>query len=171
MKRILVFGLLVAFGLGLSATLASAADEATLKAAYIYNFTKFIQWPDEERPNLRLCAMGTDGNGKSLSALIGKPVRNMQVVVRHAVTLQEIPQCDLVFVAAGYSPSLERVRQVVNGYPIVIVAESDDVLPNGALLALILRSENIVFEVDLTAARQLGLQISAKLLQLARKVY
>lgn len=171
MKRILAFDLLVALGLGLSPTPAPAADEVTLKAAYIYNFTKFIQWPDEERPTLRLCAMGTDGFGKSLGALIGKPVRNMQIAVRNAVTLQEIPQCDLVVVTAGYAQSLDRVRQVVNGYPIVIVAESADAFPNGALMALMLRDDNIVFEVDLTTARQLGLRISAKLLQLARKVY
>lgn len=171
MKRILFYGLLIVLGLGALSKATLAADEATVKAAYIYNFAKFIQWPDEQRPTLRMCVIGTEAVGKTLSGLIGKSVRNMQIAVRHAVTLEDIPQCDLVFVTLGHAPALGRIRQLVAGYPIVVVSEGTDVLPSGAMLALILSNDKVVFEVDLTAARQLGLQISGKLLQLARKVY
>ncbi len=171
MKRILFFGGLLALCLSVAAKDLFAADEETVKTAYLYNFAKFVQWPDEQRPTLRLCVVGDNVLGKALDSLIGKPVRNMQIDVRHAIVLQDIPQCDLVFLPAGQARSLERVRQIVNGYPILIVAESTDALPKGAIVAMIQRDNRIVFEVDLTTARHLGLQVSAKLLQLARKVY
>jgi hypothetical protein len=169
-KRIAFYRLLLALGLVFSASASLAIDEATVKASYLYNFAKYIQWPDEQRATLRLCVLGDGGMGKALDSLIGKPVRNMQIGVRHAVSLQDIPQCDLVFVPAG-TQSLERVRQAVRGYPILTVAESADVLPKGAMVALIQSDNRIVFEVDLATARQVGLQVSAKMLQLARKVY
>ena len=172
MKRITFLSLLALIGLEVSATVSMATDEATVKSAYLYNFAKYIQWPDEQHTTLRLCAMGDDTLGKSFDSLIGKQVRNMKISIRHALDLHDIPQCDLVFVPAGSSlPPLDRVRQVVNGYPILIVTESDDTLPNGALVALIQSDNRIVFEVDLTTARKLGFQVSGKMLQIARKVY
>lgn len=172
MKRITSL-LCVVLGLSLVVVtgVARAADEATVKAAYLYNFTKFIQWPDEQRATLRLCDMGNDALARSLDGLVGKPVRSMQIGIRHAVTLHDIPQCDLVFVPTSHAHSLERVRQVVNGYPILVVTESADMLPKGAMVALIQSEGRIVFEVDLATSRQLGMQVSAKMLQLARKVY
>jgi hypothetical protein len=171
MRQWAVFILLAALCLGIPVGAPLAADEATMKVAYLYNFAKFIQWPDEQRAMLRLCVMGDDRLGKAIDSLIGKPVRTMQIGVRHSVSLQELPQCDLVFVPEGQGLLLGRVRQAVSGYPVLIVAESSDALPKGAMVALIQNDDRIVFEVDLTAARQLGLQVSAKLLQLARKVY
>jgi hypothetical protein len=171
MTRFAAFIGLAALCLGVRASAALAADNTTVEVAYLYNFAKFIQWPDEQRATLRLCVTGDDVLGKALDALIGKPVRTMQISVRHAVGLQDIPQCDLVFVAEDQASLLSRVRQAVSGYPILIVAESSDFLPKGAMVALIHSDNRIVFEVDLTTARQLGLQVSGKLLQLARKVY
>lgn len=171
MERGSFFGLVAGLALCVLPKVAPGADELTVKAAYIYNFAKFIQWPDEQRSTLRLCSMGNDALGKSLDSLIGKPVRNMQISVRHGVGLHDIPQCDLVFIPAGHLQSMERVRQVVADYPILTVTESSDTLPRGATVALIPNESRIAFEVDLALARQLGLQISAKMLQLARKVY
>ncbi len=171
MSRLAAFFVLAVLCLGILADATFAADEATVKVAYLYNFAKFIQWPDEQRATLRLCATGEDRLGKALDSLIGKPVRTMQIDVRHSISLQDIPQCDLIFVSEGQVLLLGRVRQAVSGYPILIVAESADTLPRGAMVALIQNDNRIVFEVDLTTARQLGLQVSAKLLQLARKVY
>ena len=60
---------------------------------------------------------------------------------------------------------------MVNGYPILIVSEGTGALLKGATVALIQSESRIVFEVDLGSARQLGLLVSGKMLQLARKVY
>lgn len=172
MRRIAFLSLHILIGLWVPITASMATDEATVKAAYLYNFAKYIQWPDEQRTTLRLCIMGDDAPDRSFDSLIDKPVRNMRMSVRHALSLQDIAQCDLVFVPTGHQvPPLERVRQAVNGYPILIVTESTGTLPKGALVALIQSGDRIVFEVDLNAARQLGLQISGKMLQIARKVY
>jgi hypothetical protein len=157
--------------LGLAAGTTSAAEESAMKAAYVLNFAKFIQWPDEPRARLRLCVLGNDPQGKAFDSMIGKVVRDMPIAIRRGVSLQEIPQCDLVFVPAGPAQPLERALQAVNGYPILLVAEGDDALTRGATVALIETEGRIVFEVDLTTLRQLGLQVSVKMLQMARKVH
>jgi len=166
-----IFGVVAGVCLLVTGSISLAADPGTVKAAYIYNFAKFTQWPDEKTSTLRLCDLGRDSSESPLDILNGKPVRNMQISVRHAVGLQDVPQCDLIFVPAEYGQALERVRQMVNNYPILIVAENATALPRGATVALIPSDSRIVFEVDLGLARQLGLQVSGKMLQLARKVY
>lgn len=171
MKPRTFFMLFVALGMGAIANAALAIDAATLKAGYLYNFAKFIQWPDEQRATLRLCVLGDEAAGRLFDSLIGKPVRNMRISVRHEVNVLDIPQCDLVFVPGSNVEMLGRVQKVVNGFPILIVTENNVALPKGAMVALIQRDNHIVFEVDHAAAKLLGLQISAKLLQLARKVY
>ena len=170
MKNRAVLWLFVALSLGGASGLARATDETRVKVAFLYNFARYTQWPDEQRATLRVCAIGDDTLGKTLDELIGRPVRHMQITVRHAVPLQDIVLCDLVFIPSGYALSMERVREVVNGFPILTVAESPHTLPKGSVLALIPAENRFVFDVDLSLARQLGLQISAKLLQLARKV-
>lgn len=162
---------LLALGLGMLAVLAMAVDEVTVKTAYLYNFAKYVQWPDEPRAILRLCVMGEDNLGNSLDGLIGKPVRHMQINVRRAVSVHDLPQCDLLFVPAANAQALEQVQQIVKHYPILVVTESTDSLPKGAVVALIQSDNRILFEVDLASARLLGLQVSGKMLQLARKVY
>jgi hypothetical protein len=170
MKRSAFFTSL-AFGLCIAPSPSPAADEATVTAAYVYNFAKYIQWPDEQRTILRLCVLGDTAFDRVLDSLIGKPVRTMRIGVRHAVALLEIPQCDLVFVTAVHTQSLQRMREIANNFPILIVAEGANELPKGAMVALIPSDNRIVFEVDLDLTRQVGLQVSAKMLQLARKVY
>ena len=150
---------------------ALAAEEDTIRAAYLYNFAKYIQWPDEQRSALRLCIVGDDDHDSAFESLNGKPVRDMKVSVRRAVNVPEIPQCDLLFVPAKYTDLLERVRRAIDGYPILVVTESSDSLPKGAMIAMIRSENHIVFEVDVIAVRQAGLQASGKMLQLARKVY
>jgi hypothetical protein len=170
-SRFPLLRLLLALSLAVPGSSLMAADEATVITAYLYNFAKYIQWPDERRSTLLVCEFGSRALGKSLDALIGKPVRNMQMNVRHAVSPQDTPQCDMVFVSADQSASLERVRQTVDGYPVLVVVESAGALPKGAALALIPSENRLAFEVDLGLARRLGFNVSAKLLQLARKVY
>lgn len=171
MKGRRIFGFLAGLCLLASSRISQGADEATVKAAYIYNFAKFIQWPDEKSSTLRLCDLSLDSPDRFLDTLIGKPVRDMRISVRYSVGLQDVPQCDLVFVPAGNAQRLARVRQVVNDFPILIVAESATALPKGATVALIQSDNRMVFEVDLGLARQLGLLVSGRMLQLARKVY
>ena len=171
MKRTLLVHVFAAMVLSVSASASLATDESSLKAAYLYNFTKFIRWPDEQRANLTLCSMGDEELAKALDSLVGKPVRNMQIRVRQVVNVQDTVQCDLVFIPAGQPHLIERVCQAVSGHPILTVSESADMLPKGVMLALIQKDNRMGFEIDLVATRSHGFEVSAKLLQLARKVY
>lgn len=161
------------FGLMLLA-MASAygqTDIASIRAAYLYNFTKYIQWPDESRGELRLCVIGNTPADPAIDGLNGKPVRTARLVVRQNVIMQDIPNCDFVFLPTSAVRPVERARQLVNGYPILLVAEGDESIAKGAIISLIPVDNRLVFEIDNTGARLLGLQIGSQMLRLARKVY
>lgn len=161
------------FGLTLLAAVPAGGqvDLVTVRAAYLYNFSKYIQWPDESRGELRLCVIGNDQPDSALDGLNGKPVRNARLVVRQNVIMQDIPNCDFIFLPASAGRSVERARQIVSNYPILIVAEGAESIPKGAMVALVPTDSRLIFEIDNTNARQLGLQISSQLLRLARKVH
>ena len=145
-------------------------DLFALRAAFLYNFTKYLQWPDESRGELRLCVLGSDPSDPHIDSLHGKSVRSQRLVVRQQVIAQDIPNCDYVFIPASAKNAIPRARLQVGGYPILIVAEGEDTLQKGAMVALFVADNRLQFEIDNATARQQGLQFGSQLLRLARKV-
>lgn len=164
--------LLLLFGALLTAPPSRAnSDLGAIRAAYIYNFAKYTQWPDESRGELRLCVLGNDQPDAHIESYHGKPVRSQKLAVRQNVIMQDIPNCDIIFLPASAGRSVERARQLISNYPILFISEGADTVPKGAMIALTPTENRLVFDIDQSAAKQLGLKISSQVLRLARTVY
>jgi hypothetical protein len=176
--------LLALFG----ATAARASDELSreyrIKAAYLYNLIKFVTWPDEttmaaDSP-LTLCVYGYNPFGSYLERLESRRVRNRSLEVRYVAERQSSAGCHLLFISQHNTraPSvLRNVRQpsspatdVSAATVSLTVGDDADFLSHGGLIALVDIANNIQLDINLTQARQLGLQVSANLLEIARRV-
>jgi len=168
----------LAHALGVSTLLLSAwvtwADELPeyrLKAAFLYNFALFTEWPAEVGSTVTLCIHGNDPFGKEIDGLNGKAVGGRSIAVRRDVHLQALPECQIVFVATSAAGDLPRVLDELRDKPVLTVADSQGAGRRGVVLNMAVAQNKITFEANLQAARAVRLNLSSKLLRLATEVF
>jgi YfiR/HmsC-like len=144
--------------------------EFRLKAAFLYNFALFTEWPTEEGSTLNLCILGPDPFGTELDVLQGKAVGNRSLAIQHKRNGESVAACQMVFVTAAAIASLPRVLDAVKGHPVLVVADSAGAARQGAALNLAVDGNKVSFEANLQAARAAGINLRPKLLRLATEV-
>jgi hypothetical protein len=151
---------------------ARAADlpEYRLKAAFVYNFALFTEWPTAVGGTLNLCVYGTDPFGAELDGLQGKLAGARSIAVHRKATIDDLPGCQIVFIAASAVAHLPRVLAGLAGQPVLTVADSASAATQGVMLNMTVTQNKISFEANLRAAREARLNLSSKLLRLATEV-
>lgn len=158
----------------LACPLAKAVDEQELKTAIVFNLLLFVEWPSDpataNRDSIVLCVGSSSVLNASLKALQGRAVRSQRLHVLDVAPGASWAACQAVFVdESGPAPPLAVAKPGGLTGTLVI---SDDLADTPAWAAIILRrlGARIGFDVNLESARQSRLQLSSKLLRLARQV-
>lgn len=189
---------LTAWSLSLTAAPQAWADaptntEYTVKAVVVYNFLKFVDWPKEKMGDadqpLIIGIIGTDVFHNAFDAIRQKTVDNRQVVVKHFKGVDQVekagekepgrphPQIEairkshLLFLCPSERPHIREILRSVGGHHVLTVADTEGFLEAGGIINLLLVDEKVAFEINVTAAKQAGLQIRSKLLRLAKRIY
>lgn len=150
---------------------AAGAPEYALKAAILYNFALFTEWPRTLGHDVVLCVLGSEAFGPELDALNGEPVGDRALVVRRLSRMDPLIECNLVFIAGKAQGVLPSVLASLAGRPVLTVAESPGAAEAGVGINMGLEASRLSFEINLKVVRASGLQLSSKLLRLAGKVY
>lgn len=150
---------------------SQAASEQTLIAAFLYNFLKFTEWPEDSIENeITLCA---DKNSafEELKAISGRQVQNKSVRVKFITLSDSLHQCQLLFLPrdTGADTIREWIKATKNR-PTLTVSDINGFLDMGGMITLINDGKNLSFSVHLEIARNSGLRLNAQLLQIAREV-
>ena len=155
-----------------AATPAIAHDvpEYRLKAAFVYNFMVFTEWPADTAPELTLCIVGKDPFGAEIDAVARKRVAQRGIAVQRLAVDASLASCQVVFIAASAITQLERVLDKLAGQQVLTVADSQGAMQRGVQLNMEVKDSKVTFEANLEAARRHHLQLSSKLLQLATEV-
>jgi hypothetical protein len=166
----IVSGLLT---LGFSA--AHAAEDAfaeyQLKAAYIYNFVTFTEWPGATGATLTLCIYGPDPFGADIDSLQGKSVGDRALEVLRVSSVEQLASCQIVFLSREVLSNLPRIMDVLQGNTVLTIADSPGAARSGVALNMTTAQERVTFEVNLRAAQQHGINLSFRLLRLATEVF
>lgn len=170
-RRVLswLFGLLALLSFAPAAR-ADDLPEYRLKAAFLYNFALFTEWPAEVGTPLNVCIHGPDPFGKDIDELQGKAVGARSIAVQRKAAGESLGGCQIVFVAPQAIGGLPRVLDGVRGRPVLTVADSSGAARQGVMLNMAVAQNRIAFEANLQAARAAGLNLSSKLLRLATDV-
>jgi hypothetical protein len=158
--------------LALTTTRALGADlsEYQVKAAFLYNFARYVEWPEDAAPAFRICVLGDDPFGATLpDAVRDKRVRERPVEVAHPDP-GDLAGCHLLFVAASEAPLLPRLLAGVGGAHVLTVGESEGFTRAGGMIRMRIEENKVRFDVNLEAAQRVGLRISSQLLKLATQV-
>lgn len=149
---------------------AQTVSEPALKAAFIYNFALFTEWPAAALPpdaSLTICVHPASQLGAALADLNPQTIRGRQVLLQSTLNLRS---CHILLLDALDRPELARIRQMLRGGNVLTITDMADPEPGDAIIALSVASKRVIFDIDLTAAHQAQLSISSKLLRLARSV-
>lgn len=143
--------------------------EYELKAAFIYQIAKFVEWPQPNAP-LRLCVLGGNPFGAALESIRGKPVNERKMEIRLLDAGAEVHDCAMLFVSASAEKYLDRIAAMSRGAGLLTLGDTEGYAKRGVMVNFFPENGKIRFEINLDAARQGGLKISSKLLSLARIV-
>jgi hypothetical protein len=184
-RRRLLGLLFLAIGLGVSGLSASPSGEVfsadAVKAAYLVNFIRFIEWPSLPPGDNAPFVIGVSGNRELEDYLWkvteGKLLHDRKVRILRLVTPSDATDCQLIYInptpsrAEAVHLSAEECLQAVRGKPILTVSQDDDFLRKGGIINFYTDGKNLRFEIAQDVATAVGLQPSSKLLALARIVH
>lgn len=149
----------------------SSAEEYAVKAAYMYNFAKFTEWPEKafagrEDP-IVLGLFGEDRFGLALDAVDGKRVKDRRLHVKRPARASDFPHVHILYISPSEKRRLDQIFSALEGHHVLTVSDLKGFARSGGMINLVRQGDKIRFEINLRAARRAGLTISSKLLSLA----
>ena len=149
-------------------------DEYELKAAFVLNFAKLVQWPDGALGNAAAFDVAvmadTDQYASIARRLDGKSAAGHLVEPRRAVSLDQLSGAHIIFVTRDSGVGAEDVVSATRGKSVLLIGESRDFARRGGAINFYTEQRRVRFEVNPEAVKQAGLQISSRLLSVARIV-
>lgn len=148
--------------------------EYQVKAAFIYNFSKFVEWPDRAflapADPMVIGVLGHDPFGSALDLLEGKTVKGRNIAVRRIADIHNIGPCQILFISQSENGHLEEIMTEIKNTPILLIGDTEPFLQHGGMINFIAEESRVGFEINNSAARRAGLRISSQLLKLAKRV-
>jgi len=154
----------------------NAVGEYELKAAILYNLTNFVEWPasaypDSSAPTI-LCVLGRDPFGGLLTNSVPKEGgKGRPVVVRRVQPGKDIRDCHVLYISSSEKKAVGQIFSTLKGTNVLTVGEMSQFALNGGMIQFTLLDKQVQFDINLDAATHGGLQISSRLLALARIVH
>jgi hypothetical protein len=152
---------------------AETPSEYQVKAAFLYKFARFIEWPaasfaDTASP-LIIGILGKDPFGPMLDqAIAGKLVKGRPLQVVRFSRLDQPPRCHILFVGQRAEPDLAQLFALLGNRSVLSVGDSEDFAQAGGMIRLLVSGQHVLFEINTEAAQRAGLKISSQLLKLVR---
>ncbi len=158
--------------LALQPAAAQGPTEYDVKAAFIHNIAKFVEWPATvgAKRSLRLCILGQGPAGEAVGALRGKPVGSEVWEVVQVGARAHLSECQVLFIEASEAGNLPRLLSGIANSPVLTVGDTDGYGVQGVMVNFYLEQNKVRFEINLPVARRAGLTISSQVLKLARIV-
>lgn len=156
---------------------ATAADrkptEYQVKAAYLANFAKFVEWPAGAISGgnpIPICIVGEDPFGGALdAALSGESVNGHALVARRIGSMRDVDGCRILFISSSEAVN-EFAMASIERTPVLTVSDVPGFLKHGGMIEFVLDANRVRFEINLAAARMAGLNLSSELLRVATSV-
>lgn len=145
--------------------------EHDLKAAFIYHFVQFTQWPKEPPPgpHLVICASRGTALFMALKAIAGKTANDRRIVLR-PLAEATAGECQVVVATEADRSRLLLIRRVSENTPVLTVTDDPELVQEGMMIGMVVDAGKMAFVVDNTRAIHAGLGISSRLLRLAKSI-
>lgn len=168
MRAVTLIMLLILAG----SVLADPLDEHQVKAAFLYNFTKFVEWPPERLGGMDPIVIGVYGHSRVCAELYDvvreRKVNGHDVVVKEVHAVAEAKAVHALFMGAEEDDRVRDVLPSIRGAGVLTVGETPRFAQQGGMIVFIREGDKLRFQINAAAAEQSGLKIGSQLLRLAR---
>lgn len=152
----------------------SQPGEYQVKAVFILNFAKFVEWPATSFMNdsgtINLCIVGEDPFGADLDSIRGEKVGNKIIAVEYLSATQPLNKCHIAFISRSEKNHLTKVVNALRGSGILSVGDTEGFAHHDVIINFYVEKNRVKFEINEDAAKSAGIRISAKLMNLAKIV-
>jgi len=151
------------------------ANEFQVKAAYLYNFGRFVEWPDENSPDKKevfeICVLGADPFGPTLDATLAREtIDGKSVTAKRIAKPQDVDSCRIVFISSSEEGHLKEVLAALDKASVLTVSDIPRFSERGGMIGFILDGDRVRFDVNLASAQDARLTLSSELLKVANNV-
>lgn len=150
-----------------------AFSEYDVKAAFLYNFGKFVEWPAgtfaSRNAPLLIGVYGDNPFGNRLAGVVRGRTINGHPVIARQVSFKELKLCQILFICRSEQKNIRKILNTLAGAGVLTVTEEMNSSQSGVMINFITENDRIRFEINNSAAEKVGLKISSKLLILGTK--
>jgi hypothetical protein len=167
MKRIFVF---VALTLWIA---DASAQREKIVAAYVYQFTRFLDWcPEGKSGDFTIAVLGDSPVTKELQAIANnKKIGNQSIIVRSIASMNEIGKTNILFLPSGKSSQLGNINGQIGSRCTLVIVDKAGTASNGACISFVEVDGKMQFEINKPAITSRSIQINSELTKLAKNVY
>lgn len=147
-------------------------SEYQVKAVYLYNFGKFVQWPATQPANtFTICVLGQDPFGKILDDTItGETIDGQRLMAKRIDQVENAAGCRILFISALEENRVINILEALQSKPVLTVSDMADFCDRGGMIQFVFDSNKVRFRVNLAPADKSGLMLSSQLLKVATSV-
>ena len=145
--------------------------EYEVKAVFLYNLAKFIEWPDkspDSSPTLTFYILGDDPFGTNLDAIKGKLIKGEKITVKHIDSINYLKNIGVLFISSSEKEQLEDLLKGIAGRPILTVGDTQSFAKRGVMINFYIENNKIRFEINMEAVKLAGLKINSNLLKMGK---
>ena len=151
----------------------ATSKEYQIKAAFLFNFIQFVQWPPTVFKNaddpFRIGVLGQDPFNAALEDTVqGETISNHKIIVEHAMQVDDLKNCELIFISKSEKKHVPEILSALDDKPILTVSEIEGFAERGGGINFYLEGKKVRFEVNPDAAQHDGLKMSSQLLSLGK---
>ena len=143
-------------------------SEYQVKALFLYNFVKYVDWPVGATGPIIIGVLGQDNFNDSLAnAVEDKKINGRTIIIKHLSVGDDLRGCSILFISSSENSQLSEILSKTGTLPILTVGEDGSFLRKGGIINFALKEGKIHLEINLSVAQKVKLQISSKLLSVA----
>lgn len=158
-----------------AAAQAQSATEYQVKAAFLFNFARFVDWPADAFPSadsaLQICVLGQDPFGRDFEqVIVDKTVNGHRIEIAHPDGVPQARACQILFIAASEKARVPAILQGLKGASVLVVGDTPGFAAGGGAINFVIDDGRVRFEINLKAAQLAHLKLSSRLLTVAKVV-
>ncbi len=151
--------------------------EYQIKAAFLYKFLLFAEWPeeatDETRGTIIIGIIGKDSFGNSFEPVEGEIINGRKLIIirfKKDVSIETLKKCHILFISPSLKKDMDKILESLNELPILTVSEVKGFTQSGGMINFLIKGNRVGFEINKSAAESVGIKFRSKLLRIAQRI-
>lgn len=151
-------------------SLAQVSSESQLKAAFLVNFLKYVDWPASSATSVNICLFGRDTLGATLGTYEGRSLGGRELRVHRITGPDQVAQCQILFVPDTEEARFGVVLRWVENLPVLTVSDAEVFTRQGGAISLVRSDGRLQFDINIEALNRHGLKPHSQMMRLAHQV-